>query len=245
MSGYPPNQPPYGVPPTAQYPRPAQPQVRIDAISEAFNLFSQRAKDWLLAALVPAVAILLVTGLSLAVSFGPGLSGAEWAEDPTTQAYWVNFAVSQFLSLLASALVYAFLPSMVHLALRQLRGEAWEWKDVLNFRWAIPSLIAGVAISIISGFGVCACFVGMFILQGLMFVTIPLIVDNGEGPFQAIATSWSTMRPFLWPATGLAFLTLLIYGILLSTCLGAIVGLPFYALTMAVAYRDVLPSQRP
>ncbi len=106
----------------------------------------------------------------------------------------------------------------------------------------VASLLIGVFISL----GVIACFVGMFIVQGLLMFTMPLIIDRRMKFWDAISLSYETTKSNWFGVGWFSFVFGLLLGaIMLLTCgVGALIVFPFQQAIIAAAYNDTFGIAR-
>jgi uncharacterized membrane protein len=226
-----PDQPPQYV----SYPRtsslPPAGRVRFEALSEAFSFFGEKWQAWVVAAL-PLV-ILSVVWVAYYFVSGVGLMGT----NPLTEV--AAFMVTMGLSLVYGLVLYVYTAGLVAMALKQVRGEEISAADGLLVFKSLPNLLVGVLLSGLAVLvGAMFCIVPGLIINGLLMLTIPLIIDRKLSPVAAMQASWDTVKSDMWTATGLMFVLYLLYSISTNFVIGVVVGAPIYALGIAIVYRD-------
>ena len=204
----------------------------------------------MVAALVPAALSFVVAILNFGSQFMPGISG------PTSSpASLVGFFGTSLIVLALSAaagVVQAIaLGGLVRMALMTLRGEPISAGDVFRLDGQgfniflvsfLVNLVVGAAIFIT------ICFLGLpgLLVNGLLLLSMPFVVAERLGPAEAMQASWAALKPQLWAAAGISLILGLVVAVLSMTGVGAIIGYPILAISLAIIYRDqvALPRQQ-
>ena len=227
-------------PPTyTQYPRFNNPEIRFDAIGEAFQIFARNWKVY-----VPAsIPTLVVTMMLYTVPLGASLlSGFSRSDDPSAIGP-IIFAVYGTLFLLYAVTAWQ-IAGIMRLAIRDVSGLPIRASDAYKFDGKVGAIIgATISITIVSTIGVCACFIGSLLVSGAFMLTFPLIIEQRLGVFEAMGKSWETLKPHIWKAAGYFFLTSLIFSASQYFCIGVVVGLPVLCICLAIVYKDFFLSQ--
>lgn len=241
---------------------PRRGEVRWEWIGEAWKMFSQNPGTWigmlLVSLLVSTLGIGLPFGLFIlptifASSGGGEMSGAGIAAIAGT-AILALLAILVIGILVGSFLLTGFYKT----AIKQVRGESISIGDlfsgsdsflrVLGFTFLIS--LAGIAI--LFTFGILSTIADQFVilgqlvqsavslvLQGLLFFSIPLIIDKKMGIIEAIQTSIQATKSNWWMyLLFLIVMTILISVSMIPCGLGLFVTVPMYFLAPALAYRD-------
>jgi len=224
-------------------------EVRIgDWISEGWNMFTQQWKGWLTLSASFFVVIILPMLSFIAVMyvmmFATMMSQQQHSRNASPEmpiAAFLGFYLGLF------ALIIVLLPLMVFLmggayraAFKQLRGGRLEFRDLFSARdcyWRLlgATLIHGVLVFI----GAMLCIIPAFIVAGLMFFTIPLIVERNLGIADAIRASRELTQRRLWMFILFAFLVQLIASVGSYACyVGLLATWPLMFTITVVAYRD-------
>jgi uncharacterized membrane protein len=125
-------------------------------------------------------------------------------------------------------------------AFKQLRGGQLEFSDLFSARdrvWSIlgAMLLTGLAVLI----GLVLCVIPAFIAIGLFFFAVPLVVEKGLGPVEALRASSDVTRQNLLMFTLYALVVQLIGSVGSYACyIGLLVTYPLIFTMTAVAYRD-------
>jgi len=227
-------------PPTyTQYPRFNNPEIRFDAIGEAFQIFARNWKTYVPASIPSLVALVIYFAISIGASFMTGFSGSN------NLAQLGPSLALQYGSMFLMYFVIAWqIAGIMRLAIRDVSGLPIQVSDAFNFDGRVGAVIgAAISISILTTLGYLACCVPGFLVSGAFMLTYPLIVEQRLGVFEAMGKSWETLKPHIWKAAGYFFLTTLIFSVSQSFCIGVVVGLPVLCICLAIVYKDFFLSQ--
>ncbi|HLG13721.1 MAG TPA: zinc-ribbon domain-containing protein [Blastocatellia bacterium] len=205
-------------------------------------MFTAQWQSWLLLALglflgviVPSTVIFVVMyiGLIAAAEASRGASGAE--------------ALPVVVLLMGAGLMFLLMPVAVFLtgglwrsAFKQLRGGRLEFKDLFSggdcfFRVLGATIVVGLLVMVAT----MLCIIPGFIVSGLLFFTVPLIVERRMGVFEAMGASYEATKPNLLMFTLFAFVVSLIASAGYYACyVGLLATYPLLFTMTAVAYRD-------
>ena len=234
MSDYPSQYPPAGRVPHAR--------VRFDAIPEAWALLQQQMGTWVLAtllmfAMIGAIYFVWLVSLGLVV----GAMGGNKPGGPPTDAAVGIFVVSFiFLIIFVWVVRTVLLGGLFKMAVRQVRGELISAGDLFSTLDILPSLLG---VTIVIGLAVCAgtilCVIPGLIVQGLLMLAEPLIVDQRIGVFESVSRSWDALKEDMLMAT-LFFIVLgVVAGLGAIACgVGILFTFPLLPLGIAIVYRD-------
>lgn len=219
-------------------------EIRIDAIQEAWRLFTDRAGTWVLIILVYwtvryGVVFLLASipqffTRPLGRVGGPGF-------DPFV------FVLLQVVIQFTTYAVQAFLVGgLFQTAVKQVRGlpigvgDLFKASDMRTWQsMFVVRLIVGVATF---GGALLLILPGLFFSARLMFAQ-PLVADGKLSTFEAIGMSWKATRG-QW-LIGMAFVIVMYFTSVLGVIglgVGLLVTLPVWPLSIAVLYRDFFLS---
>lgn len=227
-------------PPYAQYPRPfaRPPQVRIDLIGDAFQLFSKDWKVWILAALPVAIPGAIATVLSIVTSFTER-SSDPFSLSPLTIIYYL-------MSLITGVLSWIAVGGMTRMAVRRLDGFPIRPSEAYQLHGRFWSyLLASIMVGLMGMLGVCFFCIGVLLVGGFTLLYIPLIMVDGLGPVESISRSIDLLKAQIWPAVALSFVVGIVYGLGSSVVVGTLVTLPAYAITLGLLYREFFPLFNP
>lgn len=208
--------------------------VRFNAISEAWHLFTQRWGTWMLTVLLVLVCYSLVGSTVFAVFGAPKVKGVEAFRFPFTQG---SHAIPAVLTMI---LVGFLVGGMIRMACLQVRGLAFDVGTLFSVTNVAGDLMIG---SLLYGL---ACSVGFFLLFfpglvvfGVLMFTIPLIVDGGVPPMDALRKSWDALKGQWLSATLFHIAIWFLSGVGACFCfVGLLATAPLYSLSIAILYRD-------
>jgi hypothetical protein len=215
------------------------PQIRFDAIGDAWRLLQAQMSTWIVAQLLMLVVVgityfvaIFVFGIILAATFGL-LS--------KTPLGFFAFPLAIFVPLaIILSVMFILMGGMYRMAIRQMRGDTIQVGDLFATADIIgPLAVGSILMSLFIGIGVIFCYVPGLIVAGLLMFTIPLIVDRGMAPMDAIRLSYETLKSQMLMATVFLIVVQFVAGLGAIACgIGALVTYPLYFLSIAVLYRD-------
>jgi len=227
-------------PPTyTQYPRFNNPEIRFDAIGEAFQIFARNWKVYIPASVPSLVAITLYFVISIGAGFMTGLSRSN------DIASLGPSLVLQYGSMFVMYFVVAWqIAGIMRMAIRDVNGLPIQVSDAYKLDGKVGAVIgAAISIGILTTLGYVACCIPGFLASGAFMLTYPLIVEQRLGVFEAMGKSWETLKPHIWKAAGYFFLVSLIFSVSQSFCIGVVIGLPVLCICLAIVYKDFFLSQ--
>jgi hypothetical protein len=145
------------------------------------------------------------------------------------------------LTILASALTYPFLAGLNMVGIRQAAGQPVTFNELFShFGRTVPLLITGIVMIVL-------VYVGMFLLiiPGLYLsvaymLAIPLVVERGLSPWQALEASRKAITKHWFKVFGLFLLLGLIVSIsAIPFGIGLIWTIPLFVLSIGVLYRTI------
>ena len=224
-------------------------EVRIgDWISEGWNMFTQQWKSWVTLSLGFFVVVILPMMAFFAVmyvmSFATIMSQQQHSRGGTPQmpvAVFLIFYLGLFgVIIVLMPLTVFLIGGAYRAAFKQLRGGRVEFRDLLSARdcyWRLlgAAVIHGALVFI----GAMLCIIPAFIVAGLLFFTMPLIVERNLSIADAIRASRELTQRRLWMFVLFAFLVQLIASAGSYLCyVGLLATWPLMFTITAVAYRD-------
>ena len=125
--------------------------------------------------------------------------------------------------------------------MKQLRGEPFSLGDLFSGGDCFLRVLGVVIlIAILASLGMMLCILPAFIVQGLCFFAIPLVVERRMGPVAAIPASIEATKKDWLMFTAFALVVQLIAGAGAILCyVGLLASYPLLFLITSVAYRDV------
>ncbi len=215
-------------------------------ITEGFNLLKEQWSVWALMTLIMGVPVLLIYGLSQAVSLqmGQGYNANVRDFRDVLQVFAQSFSQSILLSVvtaLAINIVQAFfLGGMFKAAWKQVNRQPIAVSDLFSgIDLFMKIVVAAVLITMLQFIGTLLCYIPGLIVQGLFFFVIPLIVYRQMEPLDAMRESFQTVKQDWIMFSLFAFVVNLLAALGIIACLiGILVSYPLLFLFTAVAYRD-------
>ncbi|WP_422925801.1 hypothetical protein [Singulisphaera sp. PoT] len=210
------------------------PKVRFDAISEAWELYKQAWITWTLIALVVIVAYALInTALA-------GIFGIPKPVNPGGFKFVIRPGARPFHAIIVMIVTGFLVGPMIRIACKQVRGIPIQFDELFNISDVFANLIVGsilAGLAVLVGLG--CCVVPGLVIAGLLMFTLPLIVDGGLSPTQAIGQSFQALKGQWLQATLLHLVISFLASLGAACCgVGVLVTAPLYSLTVAVLYRD-------
>lgn len=229
------------IPPNfAGYPRQSgPPRIRFDVIGEAWNLFKAEMGTWVLASFV-TMAAMAVCIVPLYVYMFTSMLGKLDNQKPDFGQIATFYGLGFGLGLVMQVVQSIARAGMHNMARKQINGEEISMKDFFAIGNLLPSIIgAGILVTLATYLGVCACYVGALIVQGLFMFTFPIIVQERKGAIAAMTQSWDMLKGDMWMALAFSFVVTLLAGVGAMACwIGIIFTLPLWPLSVALVYRD-------
>jgi len=137
--------------------------------------------------------------------------------------------------------MYPFMAGLMMIAIRRSVELPTNWKMAFAyFSYLLPVVAASLMTTVLSFIGfLFLMFPGIYLIVGYM-LTIPLIVDRGMGPWQAMEASRQAIHKHWFKVFGLYFVMVLIYLVsLIPLGLGLIWSLPMFFMVSAILYREI------
>lgn len=156
-----------------------------------------------------------------------------------------SFGQSMTINLLMTAALTVvgafFTGGMYRAAFRQLDGESISVADVFSGIYLFPRILL---ISAISGalqlMAAFLCYFPLFIVQGLFFLAVPLVVRRDMDPMEALSHSYQTAKPEWLMFAVVALVSGLLSGVGIFLCVvGVLFSYPLIFLISAAAYKDI------
>jgi zinc ribbon protein len=224
-------------------------EVRLgDWISEGWNMFTQQWKGWVTLSASFFVVIILpmlsLLGVMYVMMFATMMSQQQHSRSASPGipiATLLGFCLGFF------ALIIVLMPLTVlvtggayRAAFKQLRGGHVEFRDLFSARDCYWRLLGATVIHFALGIiGAMLCIIPAFIIGGLLFFTIPLIVERNLGIADAIRASRELTQRRLWMFVLFAFLVQVIASAGSYLCyVGLLATWPLMFTITVVAYRD-------
>ncbi len=205
-------------------------------ISGGWELYKQEWKTWSAMAaflFVPAVIIIILAAIGIIAL----------AAQRHPEGYVIVMMILILVLMMIGMLVYVsyVMGGMYKAAFKQIRGEKIETSDVWSGGFALGLKIAGanIVITMLVIAGAMLCYVPAFIVAGLVYFTVPLIVKKEMGISEALSRSYEITKKDWLMFTLFAFVAGMIAQIGTYACyIGIIFTLPLMYTISAVAFMD-------
>lgn len=223
-------------------------EVRFgDWIGEGWRMFTEQWKGWVTLALgifVPVVVPIGVFVVAMYAMMFVTLSAQHGSRSASPEMPVMTLLIF-YLGLFA--IIIVLIPLTVFLmggayraAFKQLRGGRVEFRDLFSARDCYWRLLGATIIhSVLVAIGAMVCIIPAFIVGGLLFFALPLIVERDLGVFEAMRASRDVTQTNLLMFTLFAFVVQLIASAGGYACyVGLLATWPLMFTITAVAYRD-------
>jgi len=222
------------------------PQIRFEAIGEAWQLFQQQMATWVLATLLYFV----IVGLPALLCVGPFYykiltDSRAFDNDPGAL---LGFMIPMYagLFLFVIPLSFVLMGGLYRMALKQLRGETIGVGDLFDIGDVFGALLGTmflVMLAVLAAtlLGCILCGLPGFVVSALLMLAVPAVVDRRIGSGEALQLSWNALKPHWLMATVFYFVISLIGQIGAAACyIGLLFTFPLFILGIAILYRDFL-----
>ncbi|MFY9610918.1 MAG: zinc-ribbon domain-containing protein [Blastocatellia bacterium] len=215
-------------------------------ISEGWKMFTTQWKGWVTlslgmfaAVMVPTMIYIIFVYVTL-IATAATQAGSGTSTEASPIGVFLIFASFFLLMLVILPLSALLTGGMYKAALKQLRGGQVEFKDLFSARDRLLHVLGAVLLQGLLVFlGSLLCIVPGFIVAGLLFFTLPLMIDRNLGVIEAMKASYEMAKPNLLMFTLFAFVVQLIGSVGTYACyIGLLATLPLIFTMTAVAYRD-------
>ncbi len=196
-----------------------QPWTVGEALSQGFELAKGNPGGvfvpLLVGSLIAQVPSVLGNGVDLAFKM---------AEDGSGEMVLLGGLVSLLFSFLSLVVTSFMAGGITRFALKVVRGEAAEFGDIFSGKDVfLPVLLTSLLVGVATGIGFVLCVVPGVVLGLGLSMALPLVVDRGLGPIEALQQSWTMTtghkgEVFLY---GLASFVLVLAGFL-ACCVGVL-----------------------
>jgi hypothetical protein len=224
-------------------------EVRLgDWISEGWTMFTRQWKSWVTLSLGFFAVIVLPMLISFGVMYASMfMTMMAEAQRPRGGPPQLPLAEVLGLYLLFFAFILVLMPLTVLLmggayraAFKQLRGGQVEFRDLFSARDCYWRLLGATLLqSVLITLGTLLCIIPGFIVAGMLFFTIPLIIDRNLSIADAIRASRELTQRNLFMFILFAFLVSLIASVGAYLCyVGLLLTWPLHFTITVAAYRD-------
>ena len=216
-----------------------QATVRWEWIGEGWNMFAQRWGAWVVHMLV-FVLVMLIPIIPFYVIVIAGSLAASSMERPEAPSALIFLVMLIMVPLMMAAAAF-LLGGAYKSVMKQLRGEPFSVGDLFSGGDCFLRVLGAVLlVAILAMIGGMLCIIPAFIVQGLCFFTLPLVVERRMGPIEAIQASIEATKKDWLMFTLFAFVVGLIASLGAILCyVGLLASYPLLFTITAVAYRNV------
>ncbi len=211
-----------------------------DWITGGWRLLTARWQVWCVMMGIFVLPIGMVYGFSQYISLKtqPRITGSflEIMSRSMTQSLTIGILTAFVVAIVASV----FVGGLYRAAIKQARGEEIEISDLFSgVGLYVKVLVAMLIIGFLEYVGTMMCFFPAFIVRGMTFLTIPLIVDKGMEPLDALKASFEATKSdwLMWTLVGFVIPLLAALGIF-ACGVGFIFSYGLLFTCSGVAYRD-------
>jgi uncharacterized membrane protein len=150
--------------------------------------------------------------------------------------------VGQFIvSILASALTYPFLAGINMVGIRRAADQPISFNDVFSgLSLFVPLLITALLMSVLVYVGTLLLIIPGIYLGVAYMLAMPLVIERGLSPWQALETSRKAISQHWFKVFGLFLLLGIIMAIsMIPLGIGLVWTLPLFIISMGVLYRTI------
>lgn len=216
------------------------PNVRWEWIGEGWQMFVEKWQVWVVQMLIVGVIFaipvvpfyLMMLSLQMQVATNPN-------QPPEFSPLLLPLGLGiGLLSILGGAF---FFSGFYKTAFKQLRGEQITVGDLFSGGDVFLRVIgAFFAIGFFTMLGAMLCFFPALVVPGLLYFTLPLIIERNMGVGEALRTSYEATKANWFMFALFAIVASLIAGLGQFACgVGLVVTYPLQFTIAAVAFRDV------
>lgn len=218
--------------------QPMVPTVRWgEWIGEGWQMFAEQWQAWVVHILVFGLIMLIPIVPFYVLIFAVSMTTSR-QDNPAVPV--VVFASYPIFYLIIMLLTSFLMGGAYRSAFKQLRGERFQLRDLFSGGDCWGRLLgATLLMGILCSIGIMLCVIPGLIVAGLLFFTIPLIVERNLGVIDAMRASYEVTRQNLLMFTLFAIVLSILAGVGALACyVGLLVTYPLFFTIMAVAYRD-------
>lgn len=217
-------------------------QARVDVkfgdwISEGFRMFVEQWQAWVVQTLVLIAVLLALMFLEaigfIAISALLGLA----LGDASPVLILIMLPLLLGIALIVSS---GLVCGMYKSAFKQLTGGRIELSDLFSGMDSfLPVVLAQLCIGVLSVVGLLFCIIPAYIVGGLLYFTVPLIIHRNLSVSEALGTSFEVTKQNILMFTLFAFVVAIIAQIGSYACyVGLLATFPLQFTIGAIAYRD-------
>ncbi len=208
-------------------------------IGEGWQMFAEKWQVWVVQMLVVFVAFAIPLVPFYLIMVTAQLAAAESGAPPEMPALFLPLMfIIAAVSLFGGAFFWS---GLYKTAFKQLRGESVSVGDLFSGGDVFLRVLgAFFVIGILAMIGAILCIFPAFIVAGLVWFTLPLIVERNLSIGEAVSASYEATKGNWFMFTLFAFVVSLLAGLGQFACyIGLLVTYPLQFTITAIAYRDV------
>jgi zinc-ribbon domain len=219
----------------------AAPEVKWgEWIGGGWQMLMERWQVWVPMMLIFVLALLVPILPVYILLLGAGL--ASQGGDAPSAAVGILFPLVGLAGMLITIGLSAFMMGgLYRTAFKQMRGETISIGDLFSGKdLMVNMLLTLLLVGLCTIGGAFLCIIPAYIVGGLLMFSVPLVVERGLSPVDALRASFEKTKGNWLMFTLFAFVLALIAGAGAIACyVGMLLTYPLYFLITAVAYRDV------
>lgn len=145
------------------------------------------------------------------------------------------------ISVLASALAYPFMAGINMLGIRRAADQPLSFNEIFShFGRTVPLMITAIVMMLLIYLGMLLLVIPGIYLAVAYMLAIPLVVERGLSPWQALETSRKALSQHWFKAFGLFLLLGLITLVsIIPLGIGLVWSIPLFVIAMGVLYRTI------
>lgn len=215
------------------------PQLRLDVISEAWKLFTQKMGVWVGGSAIVLGISIAIQILSQGIGFALGLAGKG-----SDSSSIIAGLVGGLLGFISSIAEFGILVGMCRMAMKQIRGQEISVSDIFRpaAGWGAIA-VAALLYSLGVGAGCVFCLVPGLLLLGLWLFTPVILGEEKVDGVEALRRSFEMLKGQMWLALGVGLVLHIVSGLGVIGCgVGYLFTFPLLPLSIALMYRDFAPE---
>ncbi len=206
-------------------------------IGEGWQMFAEQWQAWVVHILVFGLIMLIPIVPFYVLIFATSILTSRQENPAPPVAFFAFFPIFILIIMLLTSFLMG---GAYRSAFKQLRGERFQLRDLFSAGDCWGRILGATLLMVIlTSIGAILCIIPAFIVAGLFFFTIPLIVERNLGVTDAMRASYEVTRQNLLMFTLFAFVIQLLASAGGLACyVGLLVTYPLFFTITAVAYRD-------
>ncbi len=213
-------------------------------IAEGWKLMTARWTTWSLMVLLFGLPVFSVYAASEIISLRMQPTQIQSLREVLTRAMSQSLGIGLVTAFVVAAISAFFFGGLYRAAFKQIRNEEISVGDLFSGSGLyVRVLVTLLIIGALEFVGTLLCFFPAFIVRGMLFMALPLVVDRDMEPLQAIQLSFEKAKPdwLMWTLVGFVVPLLASLGIV-ACVIGFIFSYGLYFTISVVAYRDMFET---